>query len=120
MAEFKIIADDEGLAHILQKLYKERGVEVRDYRYKCLRRRINTRLRARGVFTYKEYIAVLNTVKTRGEVIWQGELGERKEGYYHTGISFSGIKEEDKQRFADFCFLQMYELVGLPAWPTKR
>lgn len=60
MAEFKVIADDEGLCHILQKLYKERGVDVRDYRYKCLRRRINTRLRARGVFTYKDYAAVLN------------------------------------------------------------
>lgn len=59
-------------------------------------------------------------VKTRGEVIWQGELGEREEGYYHTGIAFSGIKEEDKKRFADFCFSQMYELVGLPDWPTKR
>lgn len=59
-------------------------------------------------------------VKTRGEVIWQGELGEREEGYYHTGIAFSGIKEEDKKRFAEFCFSQMYELVGLPDWPTKR
>lgn len=59
-------------------------------------------------------------VKTRGEVIWQGELGERGEGYYHTGIAFSGIVEEDKKRFAEFCFSQMYEMVGLPDWPTKR
>lgn len=59
-------------------------------------------------------------IKTRAQVIWQGELGEKEEGFYHTGITFTKIKEEDKKRFADFCFSQMYEMVGLPDWPTKR
>lgn len=59
-------------------------------------------------------------IKTKAQVIWQGELGEKAEGFYHTGISFSEIKEKDKKRFADFCFSQMYEMVGLPDWPTKK
>lgn len=45
---------------VLQKrVFQERGLDLSQYREKCLKRRINLRLRATGANTYPEYLAVL-------------------------------------------------------------
>lgn len=53
--------EDFELYALLNKLFKDRGVDFRQYRPKCIARRIATRMRATGVKTYQEYVTILNT-----------------------------------------------------------
>jgi c-di-GMP-binding flagellar brake protein YcgR len=46
--------------------------------------------------------------------------GRAAKGVYEYGISFSGMSSGARRLFADFCFAKMYEMVGLPDWPTDR
>lgn len=53
---------DEGkdFETLLEKIYRDRKVDLREYRPSCLMRRIQACLRARKVSTYAEYIDVLD------------------------------------------------------------
>jgi len=51
---------DEELAHLLQKIYTERGFDFRDYKKDSLKRRIKKRLDAYHISTYQEYIEFLD------------------------------------------------------------
>src|SRR3989338_9415566 len=53
------IREDFQLYALLNKLFKDRGVDFREYRPKCITRRIATRLRATGTKTYQEYMTLL-------------------------------------------------------------
>lgn len=53
------IREDFQLYALLSKLFKDRGLDFRQYRPKCITRRIATRLRATGAKTYQEYMALL-------------------------------------------------------------
>jgi len=53
------IKEDFQLYALLNKLFKDRGVDFRQYRPKCIARRIATRMRARDAKTYQEYMTVL-------------------------------------------------------------
>ncbi|MBI2119409.1 MAG: hypothetical protein HYT97_07270 [Elusimicrobia bacterium] len=44
---------------LLKNLFKERGVDFREYRPKCIGRRIATRLRVTGAKNYLEYLSIL-------------------------------------------------------------
>lgn len=56
----QIVWDDPQFKLLLRKIYEERGVDLRDYRAKCLARRISTRLNARKVDSILAYIEILN------------------------------------------------------------
>ena len=51
---------NEGLLQILEKVYKERGFDFRQYKESSLRRRIERRLRATKTDSYEEYVKVLD------------------------------------------------------------
>lgn len=51
----------KGLAHLLQKIYDERGLDFRDYKKESLKRRIQKRLDAHHLSTYQEYVEFLDT-----------------------------------------------------------
>ena len=52
--------DDEQTFHALRKkILKEKGLDLGQYKEKCLKRRIDVRVRATGVHTYLDYMAVL-------------------------------------------------------------
>ncbi len=34
------------------------------------------------------------------------------------GIAFDALSVEAEKRFSDYVFAKMYEMVGLPDWPT--
>ena len=53
------INDDQGFLAIQKRIFKERGLDLSQYREKCLKRRIDVRVRATGVHTYLEYMGVL-------------------------------------------------------------
>jgi len=55
-----IAASHQGLAPLLEKVYRERGFDFREYRKSTLGRRLGRRLRLCGVRTYAEYARVLD------------------------------------------------------------
>jgi len=52
-------SDDQGFMALQKRIFKARGLDLSQYREKCLKRRIDVRLRATGVHGYLEYMAVL-------------------------------------------------------------
>ena len=52
---------EEGFLQILDKVYKERGLDFRQYKESSLRRRIKRRLGGRNVASCQEYLKVLDT-----------------------------------------------------------
>lgn len=50
---------DQGFLALQKRIFKERGLDLSQYREKCLKRRIDVRLRATGMHSYLEYMAVL-------------------------------------------------------------
>ena len=52
---------DAGFAALTAKISRDRGFGCASYKDKCLRRRIAVRMRARGVHSYGDYAAVLDT-----------------------------------------------------------
>jgi chemotaxis protein methyltransferase CheR len=53
---------DDGLPALLAQVERHRGLALRCYKDKCLRRRLAVRMRARGVHTFGEYAALLGRV----------------------------------------------------------
>ena len=56
---FTMPSDDQEFLVLQKRIFMERGLDLSQYREKCLKRRINMRLRATGANTYPEYLAVL-------------------------------------------------------------
>ena len=54
------LALESGLVALLDKVERERGFACASYKHSCLRRRIKTRMRARGTDTYESYIELLD------------------------------------------------------------
>ncbi|MBW2117970.1 MAG: protein-glutamate O-methyltransferase CheR [Deltaproteobacteria bacterium] len=52
-------SDEQGFLVLRKKIFRERGLDLSQYREKCLKRRIDVRLRTTGVHNYLEYMAVL-------------------------------------------------------------
>jgi len=54
-----MISDDQGFLALQKRIFKEKGLDLSQYREKYLKRRINMRLTATGSHTYLEYMSVL-------------------------------------------------------------
>jgi len=52
--------NDAAFAELMAKITRDRGFRCASYKDKCLRRRIAVRMRARGLFTFAEYSAMLD------------------------------------------------------------
>lgn len=52
-------APDDGLPALLAQVERARGLSLRSYKDKCLRRRLAVRMRARGVHSFADYAALL-------------------------------------------------------------
>lgn len=55
-----IVDDEEGFRTLTRRVSREAGLTLDAYKDKCLRRRLLVRMRACGVHTYAEYMAVLD------------------------------------------------------------
>ncbi len=51
--------NDPGFLALRKKIFRERGLDLSQYKGKCLKRRIDVRLRATGARDYPDYMAVL-------------------------------------------------------------
>lgn len=61
------LSDQRGFLALQKRILKERGLDLAEYRDKCLKRRIDVRLRATGARSYVEYITVLKKDPTEYE-----------------------------------------------------
>jgi len=57
------------------------------------------------------------TLKLKGKVI---RLIMEDEGAYEAGVAFEHLDKKTLKKFTDYCFKKMYEMTGLPEWPTDR
>jgi chemotaxis methyl-accepting protein methylase len=57
-----VTAPDDGLPALMAQVERARGLSLRSYKDKCLRRRLAVRMRARGVHSFAEYAALLSRV----------------------------------------------------------
>lgn len=48
------------MQHLLEKIYRERGFDFREYRKTTLTRRLDRRLHATNAMTYADYVRVLD------------------------------------------------------------
>lgn len=62
-------APDDGLQALLTQVERSRGLSLRSYKDKCLRRRLAVRMRAAGVHTYGEYAALLGRAPEEFELL---------------------------------------------------
>lgn len=53
------INKDQGFLALLKRIFKEKGLDLNQYKENCMKRRIDVRLRVTGAQSYLEYIAVL-------------------------------------------------------------
>lgn len=51
-----------------------------------------------------------------GEIL---RLSKKEENLYEYGLSFFPMKKEERDKFSEFCFKRMYEMVGLNS-PTQK
>jgi chemotaxis protein methyltransferase CheR len=58
-ANDRALSDEQGFLALQKRILRERGFDLSQYREKCLKRRINVRLRATGAHTYLDYMTVL-------------------------------------------------------------
>jgi len=56
-------------------------------------------------------------LKIKGNI---SRLNRTEKDLYEYGISFAEISKEARRLFADYFFAKMYEMIGLPEWPTDR
>ncbi len=56
-------------------------------------------------------------LKLKGKIT---RLNRAEKDLYEYGIAFNELSRETRRLFADYCFAKMYELIGLPEWPTDK
>jgi chemotaxis protein methyltransferase CheR len=64
-----VTGPDDGLPALLAQVERTRGLSLRSYKDKCLRRRLAVRMRARGVHSFAEYAALLGRAPEEYELL---------------------------------------------------
>lgn len=80
------------LQDLLEKIYKERGFDFREYRRTTLVRRLARRLQSRGVETYREYAKVLQNDPAEYEKLFN-YLTINVTDFFRDEVSFKVLEE---------------------------
>jgi len=87
-----MLSDDQGFVAIQKKIFKERGLDLSQYRENCLKRRINVRLSATRAQTYLEYMIVLKKDPTEYDRLFDA-LTINVTKFFRDSGTFKGIKD---------------------------
>ena len=87
-----VAGDIPGLQHLLEKIYRERGFDFREYKETTLTRRLGRRLRARGVGSYFEYASVLDGDSTEYNNLFK-DLTINVTSFFRDGWAFRTLEE---------------------------
>ena len=80
------------LQHLLEKIYRDRGFDFREYRETTLIRRLGRRLRARGAGSYAEYARVLDRDRTEYDRLFK-DLTINVTSFFRDGWAFKILEE---------------------------
>ena len=81
------------LQGILEKLYRDRGFDFREYRESTLTRRLGRRLRARGAETYGDYGRVLEQDPAEYDKLFD-DLTINVTGFFRDESAFKAMREK--------------------------
>ena len=84
--------DRNELQHLLEKVYRERGFDFREYRESTLTRRLGRRLRARGAETYADYARVLDQDPTEYDRLFN-DLTINVTSFFRDDVAFKALEE---------------------------
>ena len=82
----------EGLQRLLEKIYRERDFDFREYKETTLNRRLGRRLRARGVQTYTDYACVLDEDPGEYDKLFD-DLTINVTGFFRDEAAFMALEE---------------------------
>lgn len=80
------------LQRLLEKIYRERGFDFREYRESTLTRRLGRRLRARGAKTYGDYAVVLDKDPAEYERLFN-DLTINVTSFFRDQAAFKALEE---------------------------
>jgi chemotaxis methyl-accepting protein methylase len=80
------------LQHLLEKVYRERGFDFREYKETTLTRRLGRRLRARGVETYADYARVLEQDPAEYDKLFD-DLTINVTSFFRDDVAFKALEE---------------------------
>ncbi len=84
--------DGEKLQRLLEKVYRERGFDFREYKDTTLTRRLARRLRARGAETYATYAQVLDQDPAEYDRLFS-DLTIKVTGFFRDDVAFHALEE---------------------------
>lgn len=84
--------DLDGLQPFLEKLYRERGLDLRGYKATTLARRLGRRLRARGVSIYADYVLLLDHDPSEYDRLLD-ELTINVTSFFRDAVAFRALEE---------------------------
>jgi chemotaxis protein methyltransferase CheR len=82
--------DGEELGRLLEKIYHERGFDLREYKETVLIRRLGRRLRARGAQTYASYARVLDQDPAEYDMLFN-DLTINVTSFFRDDIAFRAL-----------------------------
>jgi len=80
------------LQRLLEKVYRERGFDFREYKESTLTRRLGRRLRARGAKTYTNYARVLDQDPTEYDKLFD-DLTINVTSFFRDDMAFQALEE---------------------------
>ncbi|MGA9348761.1 MAG: protein-glutamate O-methyltransferase CheR [Anaerolineae bacterium] len=84
--------DCKDMQHLLEKVYRERGFDFREYKESTLTRRLARRLHARGAETYADYARVLDQDPTEYEKLFN-DLTINVTSFFRDDVAFKALEE---------------------------
>ena len=85
-------ADPEGLRHILEKIYRERRLDFREYKEATLIRRLARRMHPHGSRTYAEYASVLDREPAEYGKLFN-DLTINVTSFFRDELAYKGLME---------------------------
>jgi len=82
------------LQYLLEKVYRERGFDFREYKESTLTRRLGRRLHARSAETYADYARVLDQDPTEYDKLFN-DLTINVTSFFRDDVAFKALEEVD-------------------------
>ena len=82
----------KGLHRLMEKVYRERGFDFRDYKESTLTRRLERRLHARGVKSYADYACVLDKDPSEYDKLFD-DLTIKVTSFFRDEVAFRTLEE---------------------------
>ena len=82
----------KGLQCLLEKVYRERGFDFREYKESTLTRRLARRLHARGAETYADYAGILDQDPTEYDRLFN-DLTINVTSFFRDDVAFNALEE---------------------------